>query len=414
MFERLSALLYNGLNIYRLNKSFLQFSKGHLFFVVAINIQSVFVNILLIRQAGDPATTIYYNMICYSMSAIGMFLGGILAKRIDLRKIGSIGIVSQLCAYLLFLIFMEDVVSFMIPIAMLIGFGGGFFWFVYLNALSNYAHDDNRDVSIAFIGIFASGIALLVPTIAGVVIGMFVDLTGYTIMFACAFVFGGISLYLFSHLPDSTISTEKTAYLSCLKQYFTHPSFRYITVCLFTRSVRDGIFNFFLNVLLYQYVTNEALIGFNAFWVGFIGLFAQYVAGKFLRPNNRIKIMLIASIVLVGAALVLYLNLSAWTILFLCTINAFFVILLINPGTSVDFAVMQQLPDFYSHREEYLGLGELFRAIGRVSGLTLLLLLPETDFGYVTTLVVITLIQFVNVWGAKKALQASANMEETA
>lgn len=410
--RKLQDICYYALGMDRLNGSFLKFARAHLCFVIALNIQGVFVNILLLRQAGDTRVTIYYNMITYVVSGISMIVAGAVAKRIDLKKVAFIGIGVYVIAYGLFLIFMENVVTVMVPIAILIGTGGGFFWFMYLNALSAYCRDDNRDVALAFLGVLGSVIALAVPAIAGAVIGMFEGFTGYTIMFFCAFITAGLALFLFTKLPKVEPSHKKTAYWACFKQSLLHKSYRYVTLSIVTRSVRDGVFNFFLNVLLFQYVKSETIIGFNAFWVGFIAIFAQYLAGRILRPDNRAKIMMISITVLLLTGISLYFSLSGWSILLLCTVNAFFVVWFMNPASSVDFLVLQKLPDGFTHREEYIGMSDAVRAVGRVLGLSFLLMLPETDFGYVTALVGITAIQYLTVWSAHMAIKRSKQMEE--
>ncbi len=410
--RQLPDMLYNGLNMHKLTKDFLTFSKAHLCFIIAINIQAVFVNILLMRQAGGTETTIYYNMISYIVSGVMMAVAGALSKRMDIRKLAFIGIGFNIIAYGLFLIFINNIVVIFVPIAVLLGTGGGFFWFVYFKALSAYAQDENRDASLAFLGIFGSIIALAVPAVSGVVIDLFVDLTGYTIMFFCAFITAGVSLYLYTRLPKVTPTKEKTAYLHCLKESFVHPVYRFITLSIITRSIRDGIFNFFLNVLLFQYVPSEAVIGFNALWMGFVSIFSQYCAGKILRPNNRVKVMAIAVSSLLGGALLLYLGLNAFSILLLCTVNAFFIVLFMNPACSVDFVALQAMPDGHSHADEYLGMSEGMRAIGRMIGLFFLLALPQTDFGYVTALVGITVVQYITVLASKRAVTLTTKPQE--
>lgn len=412
--RKIQDLAYYALGMDRLNDSFFKFARAHLCFMIANNIQAVFVNILLLRQAGDPNTPIYYNMISYIVSGLMMMVAGAVAKRVDLKKVAFIGIGVYVIAYGLFLIFMQDVVAIFVPIALLMGTGGGFFWFTYLNALSAYSRDDNRDVALAFLGVIGSIIALSVPAIAGAIIGMFENFTGYTIMFFCAFLTAGLSLYLFSKLPKVEPSRKKTAYWACFKQSIIHKSYRYVTLSIFTRSIRDGIFNFFLNILLYQYVKSEAIIGFNSFWVGFIAIFSQYLAGRILRPDNRAKVMMISITSLLVTAGMLYFSLNGWSILLLCTVNAFFVVLFMNPASSVDFLVLQSLPDGFEHREEYLGMSEAVRACGRVLGLFFLLAMPATDFGYVTALVGITGVQYLTVWSARRAIRRSTELSAEA
>ena len=123
---RNSLITFFGID--RLNQKFLNFAISHFCFVVAINIHAVFINILLLKTSDDVNLPIYYNMINFLCSGTGMLLGGMIIKHVYLKYVTFLGIGCPLAAYLLFLICMENISSFVIPIALLIGFGCGFFW----------------------------------------------------------------------------------------------------------------------------------------------------------------------------------------------------------------------------------------------------------------------------------------------
>ncbi|MGI5958169.1 MAG: MFS transporter [Massiliimalia sp.] len=402
----ISYLLSNALGMDRLTQNFLNFARSHLCFLIATNIHGVFVNILLLREADSVNITIYYNMVSFLASGIAMMIAGALAKYVDLKIITFIGIGFHIVAYGIFLIFMESITSYVILVAILLGMGGGFFYLTYFVSLSAYSTDDTRDVSIAFIGIVGGAIALAVPTISGAVIGAFEGLTGYTIMFGCAFIIAGIAFYLFTKLPKVPPVKKPPKYFQCLKQIHTNKSWFFVTAQIFLRSVREGVFAFFLNVLLFQYVQNESIIGINSLLVGFISIFAQYTCGRISKPGNRIKMMTVATITLLASVSILYLELNAATVLLLSFLNAFFVVVLMNPSSSIDFIVIQSTPDGFTCREEYLGLFEFYRALGRNVGLIFLLLMPQTSFGYVTALMTITGLQFLTVLCAKSAVKS--------
>lgn len=393
-----SLIAFFGID--RLNSQFLNFAVSHLCFVIAINIHSVFVNILLMRVSDDVNITIYYNMISYFCSGFGMLLGGMIIKRLDLKYITFLGIGCHVVAYGIFLFFMDEIAVFMIPLAILIGFGGGFFWYTYLNAISLYSEDDTREISISFIGVFASIIALAVPAISGAVIDLFEGFTGYNIMFACAFLVSAASIALFTRLPRVEPERNKTHYFYCFKQILTNSCWFFDYSQIFLRSVRDGVFGFFLNVLLYEYVKSEALVGLNALLVGFMAIFSQFLCGKLVNAQNRIKTMFVTTCVLTVALLPLAIHMSAGTIFLFSIINAFFIVLLMNPATSIDFLVISTMPDGYIRRSEFLGMSELVRAAGRAVGLIALLLIPKTSIGYVAALAGITVLQFLTTYCA--------------
>ena len=406
-----SLITFFGID--RLDSKFLNFAVSHLCFIIATNIHSVFVNILLMRVSDDVNITIYYNMISYFCSGVSMMFSGMLIKRVYLKIITFTGIGCHVLAYGIFLFFMDRIELFMIPIAVLLGFGGGFFWFTYFNALTLYSQDDTRDISISFIGVFASVIALIVPAVAGAVIDLFEGYTGYEIMFACAFLISGISIFLFTRLPKVEPERNRTRYRYCFKRIFTNRCWFLVNAQVFLRSTRDGVFLFFLNVLLYEYVASEALVGLNSLLCGFMAIFSQFLCGKVVRAATRIRTMLFATCVLTAAVMLLAVQLSAATILILSLVNAFFVVLLMNPASSIDFLVVSTLPDGYACRGEYLAIFELVRGLGRNAGLIVLLLIPKTEWGYVIALTGITLVQFLTIFCASRTQKEVAAYQQS-
>ncbi len=388
--NKVHLILYNLLGMDRINTSFIKFSVAHLCFMVAANIQGIFVNILLIRNSSDVNISIIFNMIVFGCNGISMFAAAKIIKKFDLRYTASIGIGLHIIGYLCFLFLMEDIASYAYMVAVLFGCGGGVFWITYFNALTSYSTDESRDVSIAYLGMLTGVIALSVPAISGSVISAFEGYTGYMVMFGFAFMFSGVSIFLYTRLQKTAMSNTNTAYIKTIKSFFTSKCWIFAGLQLCNRSIRDGVFLFFLNVLLYEFVPSEAVIGYVAVVNGLCSIFGQLFCGKVLRPSNRLKIMFIAITILIGTGLLLFVQMSALTIIVLSVMNSFFIILVMNPAMATEMRTVQIMPGGRENCNEFFGLFEIVRNTGRLIGLGFLFLVPKTPVGYAFAITILT------------------------
>ena len=177
------------------------------------------------------------------------------------------------------------------------------------------------------------------------------------------------------------------------------------------RGVREGTFNFLLNILLFEAISSETLMGFNTLLTGVGTIISFWVIGKIIKPHNRVKGMLVATIILLVASALPAVNLNPTTIIVFSFINAFFTQFILNSSSSIFFLLIQKKAE-NNAREEYFSIRELLLDSGRIIGILILFLFPKDPAGYVVAIIVLTLSQFITVWLSNHTLKLLKREEE--
>jgi hypothetical protein len=152
--------------LHKLSPSFLPFLVMHFGFVLISNLQTVFVNTLLLRLTGQSDTSLIYNLVLYSVSA-SMFLVcyKVMKDRAPVLTV-RIGLVLYLFMYAVFFLLFTRLADVMVLVAVLHGAANAFYWTAYIILLGQYTTDRNRDLALCFTGLI-NGIAVLVmPAVA--------------------------------------------------------------------------------------------------------------------------------------------------------------------------------------------------------------------------------------------------------
>jgi len=179
------------------------------------------------------------------------------------------------------------------------------------------------------------------------------------------------------------------------------------------RGLREGTFNFLLNLLLFNIISSETLTGVNTLLVGLGTILSFWLIGRIVKPHNRVAIMLVGTIILCAACAIPAFSLTPVGLIAFSLVNAFFTQFIVNSSSSIFFFLVQKKSE-PQMREEYFSLRELMLAIGRVSGIALLFIFPETQIGYVIAIIILTLSQFLTVGLCKHTLTLLKREDEKA
>lgn len=405
-FRRLKSSLFFALGADRLNQEFLQFVGMHLTYLLATSTTMVFVNTLLMRVSSDPNNvTLKYNIAHFVFVGLSMAVAAALMRKFNNKVIIIIGVSLSMSVYLMTFIFMENLDDVYIIVAILHGIATGVYWITYFNSLLIYSNDDTRDIAMSFLGVFAGIISLIMPIISGVAIQAFAGTyIGYYIVFGLCFLMAGAAVYLVLKMPIIPPIKERARFGLLLKKIYTQKVWFFVIHMDFFKGIREGAFSFFLNVLLFEIVKNEALVGFNTFLVGLISMMSSVVAGRILRPHNRMKFMIVSTTVMTAIVGLLFFNLSAVTILLLSVCNAFCGVFMVNPTTTTLYTVLDRVAEARTISTEVIGVTECYKNAGRICGVILILLLPKTNFFYVLSLMILTSTQYITSAFAKITL----------
>ncbi len=389
-----------------LSPKFMAFAGVHTCFLIFTNLHGVFINTLLLRVTGDNTLALWYNIIFYFGFAVSMPLGAVFMRKTSPSTSSRTGIFLYILMYITFFALMfTGTLSQGVPIlAILSAFAATAYWIAYNLMLIEFTGENNRDVGIALIGMSAGLVSLIMPTFSGLVIASFSGMTGYYVMFGLSLMVAVLTISLsVSKVPPIPSKTKKTYFKLALHDIKTKKVWQICMACEFIKGLREGTFAFFLNVLLFQLVQNEALIGLNTFLSALLTILANWTISHFMRPQKRVRWVLAAATVLFLASGMLFLRLDATTIIIMSVINAYFNIILLNPITAILFSVFAHTSDGAKAKYELLGIKDCFLGIGRGAGVILVLLFPQTPKGYLVAMCLLSATQYLTVFLASRA-----------
>lgn len=397
--KRLGSRVEGLLGLDRLTETFRTFALLHFGFLIFNNLQTVFINTLFFRLTGGADTTLQYNLITYLFNPIGTTLAMYFASKKGSTKAMRMGFFTFIFLYGFFLCVMDAAVWFMPAIAFLVSWAGGYYWMGYCIKVPLYTTDENRDVSLSVIGMGTGIVNLIMPTITGGIISACAGiweggLLGYYIMFGLSIGVALVTVYYLKKLPRDEIAHTKVSLLRGFKKTFRTPLMLEAVGAECLKGIREGTLAFYLNILLFELIQSEALIGLNTLLTGLFSIIAYWVLGKRLHPSNRIRYMFGGVSTMLVCTLILFVRMDVTTILLFSVINAFFNNFLLSPGNGIYYTVVQKTCPTNTDSAEFSTVKSFFLDYGRVIGVLLVMLMPKTTYGSVWGLLLLTVLQY--------------------
>ena len=401
--DRLWGRAEGLLGLDRLTETFRTFALLHFGFLIFNNLQTVFINTLFFRLTGGADTTLQYNLITYVFNPIGTTLAMYYASKKGSTKAMRLGFFTFIFLYAFFLCVMDAAVWFMPVIAFLVSWAGGYYWMGYCIKVPLYTTDENRDVSLSVIGMGTGIVNLIMPTITGGIISacegvMVGGLLGYYIMFALSIAVALITVFYLKKLPQDQIVDAKVSLKRGFHKTFHNPLMLEAVGAEFLKGIREGTLAFYLNILLFELIQSEALIGANTLLTGLFSILAYWVLGKRLKPSNRIRYMAGGVTTMLVCTLILFVRMDVITILMFSVINAFFNNFLLSPGNGIYYSVVQKTCPTNTESAEFSTVKSFFLDYGRVAGVLLVMLMPKTTYGSVWGILLLTVLQYAAIF----------------
>ena len=389
----------NALGAESLGSLFLTFALVHLIFNLYSNLQGQYISTLFMRATqGDANIVKYYNMINFGMSGFAMCMASVFVRKFSVTAGTRIGLLFYMAGTGMFLLFMHNLAPVMPLIAVINALGGGAYWIAYCIAISEYSNDENRDRALGFISAICGVVTLVIPLFSGLILTAFGgENIGYYIVFGLSFTTALVTLWMTRKLEVLHTPAKQTHFGQALSSVVRDKLWRFALTGEFLKGIREGTFSFFLNLLLFSLVSNEAVIGVNTVLASLASILAASLIGKWVRPSNRIKSMLVSVTAMIVGIAMLYVNLSPVTIILFNLMNSFVTLFLLNPAGSIFFMVIQKAPGAREMQSEFFGIREVCLNMGRITGIIVTMVMPQSSFGNVTAMCILTLVQYLMV-----------------
>ena len=338
------------------SKDFKRFAAVHISFLFFTTLSSVFINTFFMKNTGDMRASILFNLFNILTAMVFMNIAAPICSKTSPRTVVILGVIAYNLEYA-FVLFMGDASSnYVVLVGLLNGLGGVFYWLGYYNLLTDTTKDANRDQALSVFGIVLAVINLVVPMTSGFLISSLPGNVGYFVIFGISF---GVSILtmictFFVKAPPSR--NKAFHYLTAIKLVVREKRLSLPIAVKFCRGLREGIFTYIIPVFLFYMQPSEALVGFSTFLTGVGSVVAFVVIGRFMHPQNRIRLLVLATTIMVGFSVILLLATNLYVVLAYNLINAFLVQFMITPTTSIFIASVEQVPQEYDKRQEIFAI----------------------------------------------------------
>lgn len=355
-----------------------KFIYTHFNFLLFVTIPGVFINTFFFRQDGSIATVAIYNGVCCFGCALVMQV----TSRISLKRtpvfVLRVGVVIYNVFYITLLLLQGDAAKYMLLLGAINGVAAGFYWQGYNEMVKLCTHAGIFDKTLSLIGLSSSVVTLVIPILSGFLISYCPGGLGYTIIFILSFVSSLYTAYLTTGLKNMK-SPGKSNLSGIYRYIFSNKRILALQIAELIRGVKNIAFPLFLSIIFFKIVANEAALGVNTMLCGLASIVSFILAGRLVRPDNRVKYILGFSLISIVLFLPLFFIMNSYIIFLLAIVNAFVCAFIDNPALGVLYDSFDNPPEGLTF-SQYMAAHEIFFSAGRWIGFILLILMSGNMF----------------------------------
>jgi len=382
-FKQIKCHALELLGMDHMNQKFKVLALNYIFLMVYFTLESVFVNTLLYRITPEMSIVIYYRAVVYLVTALSMNLAAYLSKRFSPVTVIKLGALSYLIMYLVLFIGMDHMDRLMYVVAVLSGCSTGLYWCGHNFLITHYTSRENRSIGVSILGLVQGTITLLVPVLSGFVISLMPGNAGYRVMFG----FGMLAVILQSgaqkRLAPVEVKKHTNDYRLAFKLFWHKTTCKLMLGYEMMRGFREGTFTFFLNMVLFEIITEESLVGINTFLIGVLSIAGSWAYGKLaVGAGRRIKLAFAATTLLLLFCAMLFVAPTAPTVMLFSMGNAFLGVFIMYSCNTYSYDVMGQNETTRQCLAEMGGIREVALTAGKLAGMFVVTRFPSTITGY--------------------------------
>lgn len=371
----------------------------HGLYQLGASMAGVFLSLYLWRLTEDIFVNGMYNIILYFVSPIVFMLGGWIAKTKDRLLVYRLGIVFTVLFYMLVLIAREKVVEYMPVFAVLNGIANSFYWLGYLTLMYDVSTNRNRIRYLGMNSVFFNLAGLAGPALAGFLISLSQGLNGYVVVFGIAFVMFFLTA-LGSFRLKSKSSLHRKYYLHLVPKIMKKDIRWLKSLCgWLVIGLLQGTMLFLPNILLYNELKQESLVGYTGVFLTGLVIASSYVLTRIGNEHSARKYMAAAALGFTFGSLLLFMHTSVWTVLVFLALYSIFNPVQGNTYSAYTYRIIGNLPLKDNVRVETIILRETFLNTGRICSIVIFLSFASNlEAGAIPwILLAVSLIQFATV-----------------
>jgi len=368
----------------------------HSCFQLGSSMSAVFLNLYLWRLTESLTVNALYNLILYGLTSFAFAVAGRWVKRKGSMPVLRLGVMASAFFYLLVVLARENVAAWYGLFAVLHSAANALYWSAYLVLMYDVSTPQNRLRYTSLNTLYFTLAGLAGPAIAGFIISRFDSLAGYAIMFSVAFCTFAFTAAVSFRLKPAA-SKSRGYYLRYMGLVIgRHRPYRNVLAGFVLLGAFQGLLFFLPNILLYQVLAREDLVGYLTFVFSATGIAASLFISRFGRDEHIRRFLLAAAAGFTLAAVMLLFGIRLWTVLAFMVLQAFFVPVQSNPVSSYYYQMIGHLPLKGELRVETVIMREFALNAGRVVAIAAMAVLADGVHSPVLPYVVLVaaLLQF--------------------
>ncbi|WP_033828408.1 MFS transporter [Bacillus andreraoultii] len=340
---------------------------------LSVALSNTFVNVYIWKQTGNLIQIGVYNLTITIVQPITFIIAGRIAKKIDRIIVLRVGVIFLALFFISVLLTGSDSGKYLLLLGTILGIGYGFYWLAYNVLTFEITEPETRDFFNGFFGILSSLGGMIGPLAAGFIISQFKQFYGYTIIFIVSLGLFGLATVL-SFFMKKRPASGTYLFSAIIKERKRNRNWKMVTNATFFQGVREGVFAFVINIYVFIATGSEMALGTYAFVNSIVSFVTYYLAGRYIKKNNRMKAILLGGCFLFLSVFLIIFHVSYPIFLIYSAVIAFSYPIVLVPFHSTSYDVIGRGWKASEMRIEYIVVKELFLNGGRAISILIFLL----------------------------------------
>ncbi|WP_433752180.1 MFS transporter [Paenibacillus amylolyticus] len=343
-------------------------------FALAGALSGTFLNVFLWKSRPDYAMLGWFTLSQQLAIGLTFWLAGKWVKEHNKMSALRLGTALSGIFYMIVLWAGSKAVDWIWPLGILLGCSLGLFWIAFNVVYFEITDRKNRDLFNGWVGLLGSMTGIIGPWFSGLIITRMTDNTGYQLIFTVSLVIYVIAVVFSFFLKKRKVSGTYRWSEPWIQLSKRDSPWRTLGWGLFAQGAREGVFAFLIALLVYLATAQEYKLGQFSLITSAVALVSYWAAGKWFKPQYRLKGMFIGALILLIVLLPLLWKVTYGTLLIMGIGSAVAMPLYILPMISAGFDMMGTSGENVEKRVELVVLRELCLMGGRIFGLTIFII----------------------------------------
>lgn len=369
------------------NKKVNQLITISLIINLASLLSGLFINIFLLKITSDVMSIVKYNLIMYLTITLFFPLLSYISKKYSVTLVFRISIIFQILYYASIILSGNSVSDYIYIFGILAGIGNA----ANANSINQLTvqltDTNNRSGFLSISGTLNSIAAMISPVLSGVIITLFNKLVGYYVIFAISMLLYIIAFGMSAWFREK-IPAREFHFLKVIRTY--NKKMLGVNITQFFIGIRDGIFGFLINIIVFDIVQKESIFGATTAFSKLIVVITYWLGSRYIRKNNIFIHFKYSAWLMFAAPIPLFFFTSQWSVVAQIVMDSIASPIVAITLNSLMYNKIESIVE-KDNLEELLAVKEVWLNIGKVIGVAgFMLLYPVLNTISIYIIVLVT------------------------